>query len=90
VYACICHAVTSEELDAVIAAGATDTAAVGEACGAGTGCGSCLDRLGDRCAHARRLELTLLRGGGPTAAKGGRGAEGAGTGHLPVGVAAVR
>jgi len=45
VYACICHAVTSSEVAAVVAAGATTEAAVGEACGAGTGCGSCLDRI---------------------------------------------
>lgn len=62
-YACICHAVTSDELDAVIAAGATDVRTVGEACGAGTGCGSCLDRLADRCAEARRRDLTVLLGG---------------------------
>jgi bacterioferritin-associated ferredoxin len=45
VYACICHAVTSSEVAAVVADGATSEAAVGEACGAGTGCGSCLDRI---------------------------------------------
>lgn len=44
-YACICHAVTSTEIAAVVRAGATTEAAVGEACGAGTGCGSCLDRI---------------------------------------------
>jgi bacterioferritin-associated ferredoxin len=29
----------------VIATGAVDTEAVGEACGAGTGCGSCVERI---------------------------------------------
>ena len=47
-YVCICHAVTDVELSAVIAAGARSEEAVGEACGAGTGCGSCLDRICDR------------------------------------------
>ena len=40
-YVCLCHAVTQAELDDVIAAGARDVDAVGEACGAGTNCGSC-------------------------------------------------
>lgn len=44
-YACICHAVTETELDATIEAGATTEEAVGDACGAGTGCGSCLERI---------------------------------------------
>lgn len=44
-YACICHAVTEGELDATIEAGAATEEAVGAACGAGTGCGSCLERI---------------------------------------------
>ena len=44
-YACICLAVTSQEVADVVRAGATTEEAVGEACGAGTGCGSCLDRI---------------------------------------------
>lgn len=44
-YACICHAVSERELAHVIAAGADTPEAVGRACGAGTGCGSCLDRI---------------------------------------------
>jgi bacterioferritin-associated ferredoxin len=44
-FACICFAVTDEELDAVIEDGARTEAQVGDACGAGTGCGSCLDRI---------------------------------------------
>jgi len=50
VYACICHAVTERELSSVISDGATTPEAVGRACGAGTGCGSCLDRV---CARLR-------------------------------------
>jgi bacterioferritin-associated ferredoxin len=45
VYACICHAVTASEVVDVVRAGATTEDAVGEACAAGTGCGSCLDRI---------------------------------------------
>jgi bacterioferritin-associated ferredoxin len=45
VYACICHAVTSSEVAEVVRAGARTEDAVGEVCGAGTGCGSCLDRI---------------------------------------------
>lgn len=59
-YVCICHAVTGEELDAVVAGGARSVDAVGERCGAGTGCGTCVERLsclissaGHRFAEAR-------------------------------------
>jgi bacterioferritin-associated ferredoxin len=48
VYVCICYAVTESELSGVIAAGARSEEEVGDACGAGTGCGSCLDRICDR------------------------------------------
>jgi bacterioferritin-associated ferredoxin len=45
VYVCICHAVTRTQLDDVVASGATSVDAVGERCGAGTGCGTCVERL---------------------------------------------
>ncbi|QSB06563.1 (2Fe-2S)-binding protein [Natronoglycomyces albus] len=44
-YACICHGVREHEVQECISAGATDEDAIGDACGAGTGCGTCLDRL---------------------------------------------
>ncbi|HEV7827147.1 MAG TPA: (2Fe-2S)-binding protein [Mycobacteriales bacterium] len=44
-YACICFAVSEDELDDAISAGARTEEEVGDACGAGTGCGSCLDRI---------------------------------------------
>jgi bacterioferritin-associated ferredoxin len=47
-YMCICFAVQESELAAVIADGARTEEEVGDACGAGTGCGSCLDRICDR------------------------------------------
>ena len=54
-YACICHAVTDRELDAVITAGARTEDEVGDACYAGTGCGGCLDRICDRLRAAHPL-----------------------------------
>jgi bacterioferritin-associated ferredoxin len=45
VYTCICARVRECEVREVIAAGAVDVEAVGEACGAGTGCGSCVERI---------------------------------------------
>jgi bacterioferritin-associated ferredoxin len=46
-YVCICSRVRECELRAAIRAGARSEEAVGDACGAGTGCGTCLDRIGD-------------------------------------------
>jgi bacterioferritin-associated ferredoxin len=46
-YVCICARVRECELRAAIRSGACTEEAVGTACGAGTGCGSCLDRVGD-------------------------------------------
>jgi bacterioferritin-associated ferredoxin len=57
VYACICHAVTERELASVISEGAATPEAVGRACGAGTGCGSCLDRV---CARLGALTAQRL------------------------------
>ncbi len=54
-YACICHPTTDAEVAEVIASGADSVEAVGEACGAGTGCGSCHDRIQDAIEAARRL-----------------------------------
>jgi bacterioferritin-associated ferredoxin len=46
-YACICHRVRECELRDFIQRGARTEESVGDACGAGTGCGSCLDRICD-------------------------------------------
>jgi bacterioferritin-associated ferredoxin len=46
-YVCICSRVRECELRAAIRAGARTEEAVGDACGAGTGCGSCADRICD-------------------------------------------
>jgi bacterioferritin-associated ferredoxin len=55
VYVCICFAVQDTELSDVIAGGARTEDEVGDACGAGTGCGSCLDRICDRLRAADPL-----------------------------------
>jgi bacterioferritin-associated ferredoxin len=57
VYACICHAVSMADVVACIDGGAHDKQAVAEATGAGTGCGSCVDRICEllRAAGATRM-----------------------------------
>ncbi|HLL64825.1 MAG TPA: (2Fe-2S)-binding protein [Micromonosporaceae bacterium] len=44
-YVCICARVRDCELRAVIRRGAHSDEAIGEACGAGTGCGTCHQRI---------------------------------------------
>ncbi|OLT15829.1 (2Fe-2S)-binding protein [Pseudonocardia sp. CNS-139] len=44
-YVCICHAVPDTEIRSCIARGARSVEEVGDACGAGTGCGSCHDHI---------------------------------------------
>ncbi|MFI5906190.1 bacterioferritin-associated ferredoxin [Dactylosporangium sp. NPDC051541] len=46
-YVCICHRVRECEIRRVVQAGARSEDAVGDECGAGTGCGTCLDRIAD-------------------------------------------
>ena len=46
-YVCICSRVRECEIRRVIRAGAHTEDAVGDECGAGTGCGTCLDRVAD-------------------------------------------
>jgi bacterioferritin-associated ferredoxin len=45
VYVCICAAVPDTEVQSCVASGARTVEEVGDACGAGTGCGSCHDRI---------------------------------------------
>lgn len=49
---CLCHPASERDVDACIAQGARSVDAIGAACGAGTGCGSCLDELRQRLALA--------------------------------------
>ncbi len=44
-YACICERISECEVRAAIRCGARTEESVGDACGAGTGCGTCLDRI---------------------------------------------
>ena len=44
-FVCICARVRECEVRSAIRLGARNEDAVGEVCGAGTGCGSCLDRI---------------------------------------------
>jgi bacterioferritin-associated ferredoxin len=53
VYACICHAVTTAEVDAAVALGATSVKHVRQATGAGAACGTCVKRLSCLLAAAR-------------------------------------
>ena len=46
-YVCICARVREGEVRTAILGGARCEESVGNACGAGTGCGSCLDRICD-------------------------------------------
>jgi bacterioferritin-associated ferredoxin len=46
-YVCVCARVRESEVRAVIRSGAHCEEAVGAACGAGTTCGTCLDRICD-------------------------------------------
>jgi len=55
VYVCICFAVSETQLADVIADGARSEEEVGDSCGAGTGCGNCLDRICDRLRTADPL-----------------------------------
>ena len=42
---CFCHGINERALDNVIDAGASSVREIGDACGAGTDCGSCANRL---------------------------------------------
>jgi bacterioferritin-associated ferredoxin len=47
-YVCICARVREQEIRTAIRCGARSEESVGDACaGAGTGCGTCLDRICD-------------------------------------------
>ncbi|HIV57867.1 MAG TPA: (2Fe-2S)-binding protein [Candidatus Stackebrandtia faecavium] len=46
-YVCICHRVSEKEVRGCIEAGARSEEEVEDACEAGGGCGTCLDRITD-------------------------------------------
>lgn len=45
-YACVCFSVTEEEVSEEVARGASNEEELGDRCGAGTSCGTCVERLG--------------------------------------------
>ena len=46
-FVCICARVRESEIREVVRAGAATEDSVGDACGAGAGCGTCLDRIAE-------------------------------------------
>jgi bacterioferritin-associated ferredoxin len=48
VLVCICHPTSDRDLEAVIDDGARTVEEVGQRCGAGTGCGACVEELHER------------------------------------------
>jgi bacterioferritin-associated ferredoxin len=52
-YACVCFSITEEEIHDEISAGASTEEELGERCGAGTSCGTCVERLGCLIEEAR-------------------------------------
>ena len=57
-YACVCFSITEEEIHDEISAGASTEEELGERCGAGTSCGTCVERLG--CLIERVLSQKAL------------------------------
>jgi bacterioferritin-associated ferredoxin len=57
VYACLCAAVPESEVHECIQAGARTVDELGDECAAGTGCGSCHERLAAMLAATQVAEL---------------------------------
>ena len=53
---CVCHPTSDRDLDAIIDDGARTVEEISRRCGAGTGCGACVDELRERL---------LAKGAGP-------------------------
>ena len=60
-YACVCFSVTEEEIAEEIANGAHTEDAIGDRCGAGTSCGTCVERLGCLLDQAQRNGMIAAR-----------------------------
>ena len=60
-YACVCFSVTEEEIAEEIANGAHSEDAIGDRCGAGTSCGTCVERLGCLLDQAQRNGMIAAR-----------------------------
>ena len=59
-YVCICARVRDCEVREAIRGGARCEETVGDACGAGTGCGTCLDRISDLIDEASARDSDTL------------------------------
>jgi len=60
-FVCICARVRECEVRTAIRHGARSEVSVGDACGAGTGCGSCHDRIRDMIAEESSVDtLTAM------------------------------
>jgi bacterioferritin-associated ferredoxin len=65
VYACICHGVTEREVAGHVSAGADTVERISDSCLAGSGCGTCherLEQLIDEHRGARPCVLAALAG----------------------------
>ena len=60
-FVCICAAVPDTEIRSCVADGASTIEEVGDACGAGTGCGSCHEKIDTFLAAARTPAAELAR-----------------------------
>jgi bacterioferritin-associated ferredoxin len=58
-YACICERVRECDVRLAIRCGARTEESVGAACGAGTGCGSCLDRIDELIQEESATEMAV-------------------------------
>ncbi len=61
-FVCICARVRECEVRAAVRLGARDEDAVGDACGAGTGCGTCHERIGELIGEESTDTLALITG----------------------------
>ena len=50
VLVCLCHPASDRDIERVIDDGARSVDEIGQRCGAGTGCGACVDELRERLA----------------------------------------
>jgi bacterioferritin-associated ferredoxin len=56
---CSCHHVREHQIRAAIRCGARSEESIGDACGAGTGCGGCLDRIAELIEESNRSDTQL-------------------------------
>jgi bacterioferritin-associated ferredoxin len=50
---CLCHGKSERDVEAAIREGADSVEAVGDRCGAGTGCGACVDEIAQKLGCSR-------------------------------------